>query len=260
MGIRTDIGYTDSSANAVMGCDGCELWNPEKNVRKCYAGRQTTVYTGRKGWPKSFESPELFIHRIQEACDWPDLTGKERPDKPWLNGYPRLIFFNDMSDTFTESLPRNWLLPYIKIMEDSPHIWQFITKRPSRMAHFFNEDLGYVPDNFWLGTTVTSQDTAPRMKTLLDITAKVHIISIEPMLGPIDLYFPERRNVQVICGGESGPGTAPMNKSFAKSIRDQCEKAGAPFFFKQWGGRTKINGIWGGNLLEGKQYHKMPEI
>lgn len=39
----------------------------------------------------------------------------------------------------------------------------------------------------------------------------------------------------VICGGESGPGARPMHPDWARSLRDQCQAAGVPFFFKQWG-------------------------
>ncbi len=39
----------------------------------------------------------------------------------------------------------------------------------------------------------------------------------------------------IIVGGESGPGARPMHPDWARSIRDQCEAADVPFFFKQWG-------------------------
>ena len=39
----------------------------------------------------------------------------------------------------------------------------------------------------------------------------------------------------IIVGGESGPGARPMHPEWARSLRDQCEAAGVPFLFKQWG-------------------------
>lgn len=39
----------------------------------------------------------------------------------------------------------------------------------------------------------------------------------------------------VIVGGESGPHARPMHPDWARSLRDQCDAAGVPFFFKQWG-------------------------
>jgi protein gp37 len=39
----------------------------------------------------------------------------------------------------------------------------------------------------------------------------------------------------IVAGGESGPGARPMHPDWARSLRDQCEAAGVPFLFKQWG-------------------------
>lgn len=39
----------------------------------------------------------------------------------------------------------------------------------------------------------------------------------------------------VICGGETGSGARPMNPDWVRSLRDQCQEATVPFFFKSWG-------------------------
>jgi len=110
MSRETNIEWCDSSLNLMMGCDGCELWNPAKGIKHCYAGVLTERYAGvNAGFPKSFDQPKIFRERIYDIAKWHDLTGKDRADKPWLNGMPRLIFLNDMGDTFTESLDLNWL-------------------------------------------------------------------------------------------------------------------------------------------------------
>lgn len=59
----------------------------------------------------------------------------------------------------------------------------------------------------------------------------------------------------VICGGESGAGARPMDPEWARSLRDQCDSAGVPFFFKQWGGRTPKAG---GRELDGRIWDAMP--
>ena len=111
------------------------------------------------GWPASFERPQLFLDRIERALKWPDLTGKERPDKPWLNGKQRHIFWCDLSDPWTESLPVDWLAPYLPILADSPHIHIFCTKRPARARQLF--ELHAAPANLVLLTTVTSAANRP---------------------------------------------------------------------------------------------------
>lgn len=118
--------------------------------------------------------------------------------------------------------------------------------------------------NVWLGTSVSDQVSADkRIPELLACPADVRFISAEPVLGPLDLrhwvgsqpYIQgasthhcrdgyERQDIGggiidgidwVIVGGESGPGARPMHPDWARSLRDQCQAAGVPFFFKQWG-------------------------
>lgn len=57
----------------------------------------------------------------------------------------------------------------------------------------------------------------------------------------------------VIIGGESGPGARPMHPDWARSLRDQCQAAGVPFFFKQWG-------EWGPDAGPLDQCHKGTSI
>jgi len=107
-------------------------------------------------------------------------------------------------------------------------------------------------DRVWLGTSVEDQARADeRIPHLLKVPAAVRFLSCEPLLGPLDLDFGEIAIAQekdgygnasvaggidwVIVGGESGPGARPMHPCWARAIRDQCQAAGVPFFFKQWG-------------------------
>jgi protein gp37 len=112
--------------------------------------------------------------------------------------------------------------------------------------------------NLWIGTSVENQAAADaRIPELLKVPAVVRFLSCEPLLGPVDLrdflkaeWMPDRivrpgsvpveyvdvRGVDwVIVGGESGHGARPMHPDWARSIRDQCNAAGVPFLFKQWG-------------------------
>ncbi|HEY4112903.1 MAG TPA: phage Gp37/Gp68 family protein [Rhizomicrobium sp.] len=115
--------------------------------------------------------------------------------------------------------------------------------------------------NVWLGTSCEDQATADeRIPHLLATPAAIRFLSCEPLLGPIDLTsisydcgnglfgdalrwhhipYQETRRYPgvdwVICGGESGPHARPMHPGWARSLRDQCQAAGVPFFFKQWG-------------------------
>lgn len=253
----TKIEWADSTLNLQMGCDGCELWNRKAGVKNCYAGTMTDLYGGHnKGWPKRFEEPELFVDRLDGAIKWGDLTGKERPNKPWLNGLPRIIFLNDLGDTFTESLPIDWLAPYLPRMEASPHQWLLLTKRPSRMVDFSKEHP--LPPNVWPGTSVTSDRTSRRLDLLRSVVGGgPRWCSGEPLLTGVD--FSKWLNVELdrdgrtwrpktkwcedatldwlILGGTSGQGTV-THRTDLRWIREpvkQCLDVTIPVFVKQLG-------------------------
>lgn len=97
MGEKCGIGYVDSSINPIRGCPGCELWVPGNHV--CYAGRLITRWSKSPAWPDEFTKPLLFPQEFEKSTKWRDLAGTARGEKPWLNGYPRVVFVNDMSDT-----------------------------------------------------------------------------------------------------------------------------------------------------------------
>ena len=61
----------------------------------------------------------------------------------------------------------------------------------------------------------------------------------------------------VVVGGESGPGSRPMEERWVTDIRDQCLEASVPFFFKQWGGTNKKKA---GRRLQGKVHDAMPAL
>ena len=108
---------------------------------------------------------------------------------------------------------------------------------------------GQPPSNVWLGATIVNQAEAERdIPKLLDVPAAVRFLSMEPLLGPVSFEGmwvnhanpAMHENVLealdwVIVGGESGPGARPMHPDWATSLRYQCEAAGVPFLFKQWG-------------------------
>lgn len=128
--------------------------------------------------------------------------------------------------------------------------------------------------NIWLGVSVEDQATADdRIPLLLQTPAALRFISAEPLLGPVDLpglvYYGtensggivplrDRGYPQldwVITGGESGRGSRLMKAEWARSLRDQCQAAGVPFFFKQWGGADTKEA---GRLLDGRQWNEFP--
>lgn len=251
MGLHTKIQWADSSLNIEAGCDGCELWNPRTNVRKCYAGTLTQRHKGKNGWPDEFEIPKIFPHRIDQAEKWSDLTGKKRENKPWLNGFPRIVFHNDMGDMFTESLPEDWFDPYLPRLSSWKHINILLTKRPARMAKYFKTRK--VPGNFWLCTSVTNQVSTKRIEQLTEIDAPVLGLSIEPLWE--DLDFTKVKGIDRISwvkiGGESGSNAADCYVEWIENCRDFFLNQGTAVFVKQLGAKV----FQGNNRINLKDHH-----
>ncbi len=109
-------------------------------------------------------------------------------------------------------------------------------------------------DNVWMGVTVEDRAAKSRIVALRKVPAAVRFLSVEPLLeslGTLDL-----RGIHwVIVGGESGPGSRPMQPAWVHQIKAQCEAADVPFFFKQWGG---VNKKKTGRLLDGRVWDDLP--
>jgi protein gp37 len=84
----------------------------------------------------------------------------------------------------------------------------------------------------------------------------IFLDTLEPLLGPL-----QRLNLKgidwAIVGGESGQQARPMDASWVVDIRNQCQRAKVPFFFKQWGG---LNRKKTGRKLEGRTWDEIPLI
>src|SRR6185312_15743750 len=158
------------------------------------------------------------------------------------------VFCASLADWLDNQVPYAWQLDLGILVEATPHLdWLLLTKRPQNFAARSPWQNGELPQNVWLGTTVENQEEADRrIPHLVAIDAAKRFLSCEPLLGPIDLTHipgpdtfgevPALALIDlVIVGGESGPGARPMHPDWARSLRDQCQAAGVPFFFKQWG-------------------------
>ncbi len=252
MSNKTKIQWTDSTVNPTMGCEGCELWNPKTNVRKCYAGTLHARF-GRvtKGYSPTFEELTFWPGRMAEAAGWSDLIGKSRKDKPWLDGLPRLIFVSDMSDALSAAVPFEYLETDIVGTVTSPngqrHQWLWLTKRPDRMAELsamLSKKGVQWPANLWAGTSITTQGTTGRANHLLRVgdDNTTRFLSVEPQQGAIDLGEWLPRLDWVIQGGESGRKPHPFQVEWAHDLIRQCRTAGVPYFLKQLGSAVFYRG------------------
>jgi protein gp37 len=151
------------------------------------------------------------------------------------------VFCGSMMDVF-EGLKeqRPYLERLYALIEQTPQLdWLLLTKRPNNLRKLGPERW---PRNVWLGTTVENQEwAAQRLPHLLAEQSTIRFLSVEPMLGALDLRpflgLGAGQVNWVICGGESGVqarGPAEAVRWY-RDLRDQCLAAGVPLFFKQWG-------------------------
>lgn len=259
MSKNTKIQWCDSTINPTMGCDGCELW--DTNRKSCYAGILHMRFGGAtKGYAPSFEDVTLFPGRMAEAARWSDLRGKDRPDKPWLNGLPRLIFVSDMSDSLSKVVTFDYLMDEVignvTSEQGRRHHWLWLTKRPKRMAEFSawlrHRGIEW-PSNIWAGTSITNQKTTSRIRHLLNVgdEGTIRFLSGEPQVEEIDFEQWLPRLDWFIHGGESGHGARSFDIRWATNLIEQCRRHDVAYFLKQLGSHV----VDGANRLGLKDNH-----
>jgi len=168
---------------------------------------------------------------------------------------PRTIFVNSMSDLFHESVPDSFINQVFSAMNKTrQHRYQILTKRSERLKRL----APFLPwvEQIWMGVTVEEDKYIHRVDDLREIPASIKFVSLEPLLGPIPSLSLEGID-WIIVGGESGPRARPLDEDWVLEIKEKCQKANVPFFFKQWGG---VNKKKAGRFLEGRVWDQMPNF
>jgi protein gp37 len=168
---------------------------------------------------------------------------------------PQRIFVNSMSDLFHGEVPIEYILQVFDVMRRANwHSFQVLTKRSDRLAQL--EPLLDWPPNVWMGVIVENDDYRDRIDDLRQTGAVLKFLSLEPLLGPLPNL--DLRGIDwVIVGGESGRNARAIDPAWVVDLRNQCQNARIPFFFKQWGGRNKKQA---GRTLDGRTWDQMPGI
>ena len=267
----TKIHWADKVWQPVTGCSkisaGCQ---------NCYAEKMSKRLAGRYGYPA--ENPfAVTVH--------PDRLGEPAAWKK-----PQRVFVCSMGDLFHSDVSPDFLLRVFGRMNAyTQHTFLVLTKRPDNALQFCREyglvpsEFGpspsgnYWPANVWAGVTAENQEIADeRIPILMQIPAAVKFVSVEPMIGPVDItrylqltgdnggfehfekhgwgfdewsggaigrgdscYDPQPGLDWIICGGESAQKARQMQLGWAESLHDQCKTAGVSFFMKQMSGRRK---------------------
>ena len=235
--------WWDVSWNPVTGCthasEGCD---------HCYAER---LHNQRhKAFSEMKRVPECYSTPFERV-----VCHSDRLDAPMHWRKPKVVFVNSMGDLFHAVVPDKFISDVWCTMADCPqHTFIICTKRAQRMRHFLAPLPGRevrLP-NVWLGVTAENQARLDeRLPLLCQTPAAVRFLSVEPMLGPVNIrlagtvpkdwglgYRPIGDLITwVICGGESGPGARPCDVAWVRSVVRQCREAGVACFVKQLGAR-----------------------
>ena len=255
MSDQSSIEWTDATWNPVTGCTkvspGCKY---------CYAERFAERFRGVPGHPyeQGFDL-KLWPARLSLPLHWKE---------------PRKIFVNSMSDMFHKDVPDEFIIKAFDVMRRAKwHIFQLLSKRSERMRIWSNANFypsGYSPngksvwpEHVWAGVSVENQAYVWRIRDLQQVPARVRFLSIEPLVGSVDLDGSLLEGIHwVIVGGESGPHARPMNPEWVYAILKQCRQHGVKFFFKQWGAHTpdgrRVGKKAAGRLLNGRTWDEMP--
>jgi protein gp37 len=229
MGEYSKIEWTHHTFNPWWGCQkvspGCQ---------HCYA----EATAKRFGWDTIWGGLQSY-RRVTRESNWrKPLKWDERASH---NATRERVFCGSMCDVFESRPelhdPRQRLLDLI---DDTTSLdWLLLTKRPENIASMIGDGWGRHPENVWLLTTVEDQRRADdRIPHLIRAPARIRGLSVEPMLGPVDLSrgWPGEwiGDIDwVIVGCESGPRRRETKLQWVRDLRDQCVGAGVPFFLKQ---------------------------
>lgn len=232
MGETTGIDWTQSTWNPWRGCKkispGCA---------KCYMFREQTFYGN---------DPKIVIRAAKDTFNAP-LKWKE----------PRLVFTCSWSDWFIEKADK-WREEAWAIVRECKHTFQILTKRVENIPDRLPKDWGDGYPNVWLGVSIETPKYLYRAEELSKIKAAVRFISYEPALADVD-FRPVLPNFQWLISGGESMSNRKADLDWFRHVRDQCAEFGVAYFHKQHGGNKKIDGAWGGKLLDGKLYHSFPK-
>lgn len=262
MGEKTKIEWADNTFNPWIGCTKVSA-----GCANCYAEHTTRARVlraqGHETWGKGAQRS-----RTSKAT-WANPLRWNSEVEPHPNY--RTKVFPSLCDWLDDEVPIEWLADFLKLIHDTPHLdWLLLTKRPENFERrlracavsipgyqgntalfWWMRDPSRPPHNIWLGVSVEDQKAADaRIPILLRIPAAIRFLSVEPLLGPVNLRtictmvagplnaLERGAGLHwVIVGGESGPGARPCNLGWVRDIVQDCSNSEARCFVKQIGSR-----------------------
>lgn len=252
MSENSKIEWTDHTFNPWEGCQkvspGCD---------HCYAETRNARFAGGQSVNWGAGAPR----RRTSAANWrkPLAWNSAHAEFFTKHGRRQRVFCASLADVFDNAVDPAWRADLLELIDLTPSLdWLLLTKRVGNVAAMLPTGWLEAHPNVWLGASIVNQTEADRdIPKLLALPARVRFLSMEPLLGAVDLRLQraakeaDRQDLDgycshittaagaglhwIIVGGESGPNARPMHPEWARGLRDQCDRAGVRFLFKQWG-------------------------
>jgi len=230
----TAISWADFTMNPWIGCT--KVGPP---CDHCYA--EDLMGTGgsrlkRVGWGAGEERQRTSAANWAKPRRWQAIAAAA--------GVTLQVFCASLADWADNEVPDQWRLDLADLIRATPNLqWMLLTKRIPNVARYLRAMFPEgVPANVALGITVAMQGEAdrdiPRARAVkAELGIRRLFLSMEPLLEAVDIsrHLTGGDIDLVIVGGESGKKARPMHPRWAISLSEQCEAAGVPFHFKQWG-------------------------
>lgn len=266
----------------------CEhTWSPWEGCQKvgdgctnCYAEARNQRFAGGANWGPGAPRRKTAAASWKKPLQW-------AREAEAAGTSPRV--FPSLCDPFDNAVDVQWRHEFFDLILATRELtWLLLTKRIGNVQGMIPAWLhGRLPDNVWLGATVVNQAEADRdIPKLLAVPARVRFLSIEPMLGPVDLtaikhtaspgFFGDclewyhrphdERYTKwpgidwVIVGAESGTQARPAHVEWVRNVVRQCNAAGTPVLVKQLGRNVLDDGMSspGGHWPRGKVREPIP--
>lgn len=236
--------------------EGCQKVGP--GCDHCYAESRNARFAGGTAINWGPGAPR----RRTSAANWAKPLAWNANHEAFFaeHGRRQSVFCASLADVFDNEVDPQWRSDLFDLIGKTPNLdWMLLTKRIGNAKSMLD---AAVPGgwsawpNVWLGATIVNQEEADRdISKLLEIPAAKRFLSMEPLLGAVDLFrvreapdltfnaLSKKEGIAyrgtgldwVIVGGESTSGARPMHTKWVRDLRDQCNVAGVAFLFKQWG-------------------------
>lgn len=232
----TGISWADLTMNFWIGCqevgpacDGCyarEFTNARLNAARAKAGLPPVEWGPGGARQQTSQSNRRKPYRWERIAAEAGVT---------LN-----VFCSSLSDWADNAVPDEWRAEIAETVQATPHLrWMMLTKRIGNVRKMLETMFpDGVPPNFALGLTIANQEEADRdlpkaIAVRQGLGVRKLFLSMEPLLGNVELARYVDFIDLVIVGGESGRNARSMPDYWVDNIKTRCVRHGVPFHFKQ---------------------------